>query len=252
MTCWRCRLLERFALCGPARLCAMTCSLCHRREEDGLLRPSAFVAKWRSQRCSCRRQPSRPPAIPANRNCLRPARQWTARAALRAGGTAILRVLRSPMKSTNTCQRHGHDVFKKSGAADSTWLLSVTGRRTYAIDNPQNARRGSFATAGRERAVPRSQPGNAEPSRSFQERDAVYFSRLEIFSCTIRAASSGRCASLGVLLFGVSPYASGAWQTRLLPILASFCLHMSCFSCCARLPLGLLSVCHWLYLHVLP
>jgi len=189
-----------------------------------------------------------PRSIPANRNCLRPARQWTARAALRRRRHRILGSS-LPMSLQTHAQRHGHDRIQKSGQSGLNLAFIGHWRRTI---RHSTIRKCSTAAACNSRARTRclARSLGMRTSRSFEEAETpstfslpgisfVHYSSRLLWPLALLSVF---CSSRNRLRHGACKRAcSDSRQLLLTYRRASLAVAPS--------PLGLLSGVHWLYLH---
>ncbi len=143
-------------------------------------------------------------------------------------------------------------VFKKAGAAGLNFAFIGHWEAYHTpLDNPELLDRGSLQQQGENALALARSLGNADLAQ-LQDRDSVYFSLPGNFF----AHYSSRflwplTIAAGILLFGVIFYANGAWQTRLLPILASFFIHIGVLLLVVLVGLGFVAGVQWLHLHTL-
>jgi hypothetical protein len=144
-------------------------------------------------------------------------------------------------------------VFKKSGAAGLNFAFIGRWEAYHTpLDNPQMLDRGSLQQHGENTLSLTRSFGNADFAQ-LQDRDSGYFSLPGNFFAHYSSRFLWPLALLsGVLVFGVIFYANGAWQTRLLPILASFFIHIVVLLLLLLIGLGFVLGVHWLQLHALP
>jgi len=144
-------------------------------------------------------------------------------------------------------------VFKKAGAAGLNFgFIGHWEAYHTRLDNPESLDRGSLQQHGENALSLARSLGNAELGH-LQDRDAVYFS----IAGNVFVHYSSRfiwpfAIGTGVFLLAVIFYANGAWQTRLLPILASFFLHIGALILLLLAGLGFVLGVRWLHLHILP
>jgi hypothetical protein len=144
-------------------------------------------------------------------------------------------------------------VFKKSGAAGLNFA-SIGHWEAYhtPLDNPVLLDRGSLQQHGENALSLARALGNTDLTQ-LEDRDSVYFSVSGNFFAHYSSRFIWPLATVcGVLLFGVIFYASGAWQTSLLSIFASFFLHILILLVLLLTGLGFFFGVRWLHLHVLP
>lgn len=144
-------------------------------------------------------------------------------------------------------------VFKKSGTGGLNFgFIGHWEAYHTPLDNPQSLDRGSLQQHGENALSLARSLGNADLGQ-LQDRDAVYFSLPGNFF----AHYSSRfiwplAAATGIFLLAMIFYANGAWQTRLLPILGSFFLHVGIVILLPIIGLGFFLGVRWLHLHALP
>jgi hypothetical protein len=119
-------------------------------------------------------------------------------------------------------------VFKKSGAAGLNFAFIGHWEAYHTpLDNPQMLDRGSLQQHGENALSLARSFGNAD-LREFEDRDAVYFSLPgNLFAHYSNRLLWPLALLCFLVLLGVIFYADGAWQTRWLPILASFLMHIA-------------------------
>jgi hypothetical protein len=144
-------------------------------------------------------------------------------------------------------------VFKKSGAAGLNFAFIGRWEAYHTpLDNPQMLDRGSLQQHGENTLSLARSFGNADFAQ-LQDRDSGYFSLPGNLFLHYSSRFLWPLALLsGVLVFGVIFYANGACQTRLLPIVASFFIHIVVLLVVFLIGLGFFVGVHWLHLHLLP
>jgi peptidase M28-like protein len=144
-------------------------------------------------------------------------------------------------------------VFKRSGAAGLNFAFIGHWEAYHTpLDNPVLLDRGSLQQHG-ENALSLARSLGSTDLTQLQDRDSVYFSVSGNFFARYSSRFIWPLATVcGVLLFGVIFYASGAWQTSLLSIFASFFLHILILLVLLLTGLGFFLGVRWLHLHVLP
>jgi hypothetical protein len=143
-------------------------------------------------------------------------------------------------------------VFKKSGAAGLNFAFIGNWEAYHTpMDNPELLDRGSLQQQGENALALARSLGNADLTQ-LPDSDSVYFSLPGNFFVHYSSRLVWPLAiASGILLFGVIFYANGAWQTRLLPILASFSIHIGVLLLVVLTGLGFVVGVHWLHLHTL-
>jgi hypothetical protein len=139
-------------------------------------------------------------------------------------------------------------VFRQTGSAGLNFAF-IGGWEAYhtPLDNPQLLDRGSLQQHG-ENALSLARRFGSADLRQFEDRDSVYFSLPGNLFVHYRNRWLWPLALLsGVLLLGVISYANGAWQTRLLPILAGFLIHTAVLLLLSLLGLGFVRGVDWLH-----
>jgi len=144
-------------------------------------------------------------------------------------------------------------VFKKSGIGGLNFgFIGHWEAYHTRLDNPQSLDRGSLQQQGENALSLARSLGNADLAQ-LQDRDAVYFSIPgNIFMHYSSRFIWPLAAGTSVFLLAVIFYANGAWQTRLLPILVSFFLHIGALILLPLIGLGFVLGVRWLHLHALP
>jgi hypothetical protein len=144
-------------------------------------------------------------------------------------------------------------VFKKAGAAGlNSGFIGHWEAYHTPLDSAGSLDRGSLQQQGESALSLARSLGNADLGQ-LQARDAVYFS----IPGNVFVHYSSRfiwplAVGTGVFLLAVIFYANGAWQTRLLPILGSFFLHLGALILLPLIGLGFVLGARWLHLHTLP
>ncbi len=144
-------------------------------------------------------------------------------------------------------------VFKQYGAGGLNFgFIGHWEAYHTPLDNAQSLDRGSLQQHGESALSLARSLGNADLEQ-LQDRDAVYFS----IPGNVFVHYSSRfiwplAVGTGVFLLAMIFYANGAWQTRLLPILASFFLHIGVLILLPLIGLGFVLGVRWLHLHTLP
>ncbi|HEY6386316.1 MAG TPA: M20/M25/M40 family metallo-hydrolase [Candidatus Acidoferrum sp.] len=144
-------------------------------------------------------------------------------------------------------------VFKKSGAAGLNFAFIGHWEAYHTpLDNPQMLDRGSLQQHGESALSLARSLGNTDLTQ-LEDRDSVYFSLPGNFLVHYSSRFLWPLALVsGVLLFGATFYANGAWQTSLLSIFASFFLHLVILLVLLMIGLGFVLGVHGLHLHALP
>ncbi len=143
-------------------------------------------------------------------------------------------------------------VFKKSGAAGLNFAFIGHWEAYHTpLDSPQLLDRGSLQQQGENALSLARSLGNTDLTQ-LQDRDSVYFSLPGNFFAHYSSQFIWPLAiASGVLLFGAIFYANGAWQTRMLPILASFFIHIGVLLLLVLIGLGFVVGVRWLHMHTL-
>jgi Peptidase family M28 len=144
-------------------------------------------------------------------------------------------------------------VFKKAGAAGLNFAFIGHWEAYHTpLDNPQLLDRGSLQQQGENALSLARALGNADLTQ-LQDRDSVYFSMPGNFFAHYSERFIWQFVLVcGVILFGVMFYASGAWQTSLLSILASFLAHLGMILLLLLAGLGFVIGINRLHLRALP
>ena len=143
-------------------------------------------------------------------------------------------------------------VFKRAGDAGLNFAFIGNWEAYHTpLDNPQLLDRGSLQQDG-ENALSFAQTfGNADLSE-LHSRDGVYFSLPGNLFLRYSTSYVWPLALLcGALLLGAMFYASGAWQTRLSQVFASFFLQLVLLLVLLLLGLGFEAFVRWLHRNVL-
>ena len=144
-------------------------------------------------------------------------------------------------------------VFKKSGDAGLNFAFIGNWEAYHTpLDNPQLLDRGSLQQHGENALALARRFGNCSLDH-LKDADDVYFS----LPGNVFARYSNRmlwpfAVGSGALLLAVIFYAKGAWETRLLPILGSFFVHIGILVVLFLVGLGFVFGVRWLHLHSLP
>ncbi len=119
-------------------------------------------------------------------------------------------------------------VFKKGRAAGlNSGFIGHWEAYHTPLDSAGSLDRGSLQQQGESALSLARALGNADLGAASGPGRRVFFYSRKSVSCIIRADSSGRSlVGTGVFLLAIFFYANGAWQTRLLPMLASFLVHL--------------------------
>ncbi len=144
-------------------------------------------------------------------------------------------------------------VFKNTGAAGLNFAFIGHWEAYHTpLDNPQLLDRGSLQQHGENALSLARRFGNADLAQ-FQDLDSVYFSLPGNFFAHYSNRFLWHLVLLsGVLLAGVIFYVNGARQTRWLPILASFLIHIAILLLLLLIGLGFVFAVRWLHAHALP
>lgn len=144
-------------------------------------------------------------------------------------------------------------VFKKSGTGGLNFgFIGHWEAYHTRLDNPESLDRGSLQQHGENALSLARSFGNADLGH-LQDRDAVYFSIAgNVFVHYSSRLIWPLAVGTGVFLLAMIFYANGAWQTRLLPILASFFLHIGALILLPLIGIGFVLGVRWLHLHTLP
>jgi hypothetical protein len=142
-------------------------------------------------------------------------------------------------------------VFKRAGDAGLNFAFIGNWEAYHTpLDNPQLLDRGSLQQDG-ENALSFAQTfGNADLSE-LHSRDGVYFSLPGNLFLRYSTSYVWPLAILsGLLLLGAMFYASGAWQTRLSQVFASFFLQLALLLLLLLLGLGFETFIRWLHRNI--
>ncbi len=144
-------------------------------------------------------------------------------------------------------------VFKKAGAAGMNFAFIGNWEAYHTpLDNPKMLDRGSLQQQGENALSLARSLGNADLAQ-LQDRDAAYFSLPgNLFAHYSSKWIWPLAIGTGVFLLGVILYANGAWETRLLQIIASFFIHIGLLVLAGLIGLGFVEGAQWLHQHTLP
>ncbi len=144
-------------------------------------------------------------------------------------------------------------VLKRSGAAGLNFAFIGHWEAYHTpLDTPQLLDRSSLQQHGENALSLARILGNADLAQ-LQDRDAVYDSLPGyVFPHYSSRFIWPLAAGSGVLLLAVFFYANGAWQTRLLGILAGLSVHLAMLVLLLLLGLGFVHGVRWLHFHALP
>ncbi|MGB7283888.1 MAG: M28 family peptidase [Candidatus Acidiferrum sp.] len=143
-------------------------------------------------------------------------------------------------------------VFKKAGTAGLNFAFIGHWEAYHTpLDNTESLDRGSLQHHGENALSLARSLGNTDLAH-LRERDAVYFSIPgNVFVHYSSRILWPLALISGVFLFGLIFYANGAWQTRLLPIVASFFLQIGVLLLLFLLGIGFVLGVRWLHMHAL-